>query len=177
MNSDSEWVIDANLKNNNKNMNSYSTTGALENIMKQNSNPSIMTDNNNNNNEKHSDTTTTTGNVTYTQTNDDIEIRITLSINTKKSDFNLIIKTKTIQLINKSSSNNSNNNSNIFFIESTNNDLDTQITGAKGLELWSGVDTSSSTWTLEKYKNDYNILIISLNKIKEGLKWPSLNKE
>ena len=168
MNSDAEWVIEANIKNNGKNMNKFSTSGTLENIMKQN-NTSIVTGSSTIESEKVIDNFD--GNVSYTQANDEIEIKITLKINIKKSDVNVIIKSKSLQLINKS-----NNLESLFHKEAT-GELDMKIINVNELPLWSNVDVSSSTWTLEKYKNEYNILIISLSKAKEGLKWPNLIKE
>lgn len=168
MNSDAEWCKIAQVKNQGAQRKAYSTSSVLQNMMnnKNGNGPAIITPDNLTTAPTHvqhydngEDSKTENEALKWTQTADEIEMKIKLPGVFKSSDFNIQIKSKKLIILLKSGK------SIPLTTEFTNNEKITQIFQSTGGELFQKIDPDSSSWQLSKSKNgNETVLEITLAK-------------
>ena len=99
------------------------------------------------------------------ETSEEVEISIKLAANVKKSDINVIIRGKSLQISAKT-----NATALSLYDMHKLNDMDKKILSGEANELQYSIDTDCSTWTLENMSN-YSLLQISLCKNDEKVNW------
>jgi HSP20 family molecular chaperone IbpA len=150
--SDAEWIQVAQIKNK-EGKKAASTSSVLENMMKQ------QQGNNNNNTQFISNAEEEKGPsgprteneaLNWTQSEDEVEVRVKVPGNLKASDFNIQIKSSKLQILLKSGQT-------IPFSSEGNVG---KIFQAGGAELARKIDPDSSSWQLEKSKDGKETTII-----------------
>eukprot|EP01038_Epipyxis_sp_PR26KG_P007523 gene7523-10249_t len=166
MSSDADWVKFTQKQNAGKKMGGYSTSGTLENMMKQQSTSTQIPPES-----KVVDISSqidTESNVNWAQTNEELEIRIKISHNVTSKDVKLTIKSTRLIL-----------NLKDFGIEQelSHDSIEWKLFNqVGGVELWSKIDPDCSTWNLESTsKGEERLLVISLTKSEEEM-WDHLLK-
>jgi hypothetical protein len=160
MQSDAAWVIEARNRNQGKNAaTAYSTSSVLQNML--NSNNTAMI-----NDAPKSTTMARTDfvadqpiddNLTWSQTSDEVEIRLKLNKDVKKSDLAVKLQSKKLQITVK-------NDSSLT--------LTHPVFGIEGSPLSNSIDPDSSAWTLEKSSAGDVIVVFTLAKSKP-VQWPA----
>mmetsp|Transcript_32369 Transcript_32369/g.44352 ORF Transcript_32369/g.44352 Transcript_32369/m.44352 type:complete len:251 (-) Transcript_32369:42-794(-) len=164
LNSDSTWIAEARRKNKGKPTSNFSTSGTIENILKQqsNTNKSVPIDS----------SATTIGNSSWSQTSDEIEWRVFLADFVKKTDIIVSIRSNRVKLSSRLS-----DSQGIWKNLESLSSLDSQLIQSEGAELWANIDVDSSTWTLGKDHQVGNVLCLSLCKQDSGVTWKHLLKK
>jgi hypothetical protein len=165
LNSDSAWVEDAKMRNAGK---SYSTSGVLQNMLNS-KNTAMINDDPYANlpNPRTVDTTDKKLNdyLTWSQTSEEVEIKLRLSREVKKSDIQVKLQSKKIQILVK--------NNQLPIDESLSTTSVGQLFTAAGAVLGGSIDADCSAWTLEKTTGGEILLVFTLAKAKE-VTWTDL---
>lgn len=157
MSSDAAWVADARARNSGK---SYSTSGVLQNMLQSNNTavindapePTTMARN------AYSGDSTIDEHLQWSQTGEEVELKVKLSADVKKTDLAVKIQSKKIQITVKTDASLAESN---------------PIFSTNGAALWGGVDTDCSAWTLEKNSSGNVVVVCTLAKSKQ-VSWPQI---
>lgn len=177
LNSDAPWILKAQQSNKGKSMNSFNTSGALQNILQQHqgelktTTPSTLSDS------TFPASISPAGNTSWLQTADEVEVRVSLVPGINKKELVVSIRSQSIQLSTKSSSIRVEN---MWLHPDMVSPEDEQLMQAQGAPLWAPIDSDSSTWTLEQLPSGgegdaRSLLCISLCK-QSNVTWKRLLK-
>jgi hypothetical protein len=166
LSSDAPWVKEAQQRNKGKSLGGYSTSGVLQNML--NSNKTSVIDGNAP--VVHPGTSgdvSETEFITWTQTKEEMEVRVKLPIsNVKSSDIDVKIHSKSLQVMLKSGQ---------TISPEEGSSTVHKIVQKGGGELWAAIDPDCSAWTLDKTKHGDVFVVCTLAKNVET-QWPQLTK-
>jgi hypothetical protein len=164
MSSESEWCKKAQEYNKRGRSGGYSTSSVLQNMLKQGNTQHIGGEEEPN--VVSNKETAESDILSWNQTEDEIEVKVTLPILVKSSELNIQIKPKSLQILLKSGVS--------IPASSSNDEKINKIFQAGGAELLKKIDNDSSAWQLEKTKDGkQSIIVLTLAKDTKG-SWSSL---
>jgi hypothetical protein len=164
MNSDSTWIREARAKNEGRSSGAYSTSGVLQNMMKSDNTAVINGDNADYEQKmKELGDYTESEYLQWSQTSDEVELRIKTGQDIKKGDITVKIHAKKVQIEVRNTS----------AILNDASSAASQIFSPAGAELYSTIDPDCSAWTLDRSKNGDVTIVCTLAKAREA-RWPQL---
>lgn len=164
MNSDAPWIREARSRNEGRSTGAYSTSGVLQNMLKS-ENTAVINGDNADYEQKVKELADHTESeyLKWSQTSDEVELRIKTGQEIKKSDITVKIHAKKIQIEVRNTSAVLNDSSSAA----------SQIFSPSGAELFSTIDPDCSAWTIDRSKNGDVTIVCTLAKAREA-RWPQL---
>ena len=159
MNSDATWVAEAYKRNQGRPSGAYSTSTVLQNMLNSNNTAVI--------NDKaeptrmartaFTDDAVIDDHITWSQTGEEVELKLTLPTETKKTDLAVKIQPKRLQIV----------------VKSDPSLADTNPVFGAGAALWGNIDSDCSAWTIEKSSTGKVVVVFTLAKA-NSVEWPKV---
>jgi hypothetical protein len=144
------WLLRAEIANAGKSMDKFSSSGALSNLSKTN-----IAD----------EAGPNDGTLTWTQTREEVEVRIRVPPEYKAKDMTVVIKPSHVLITFPTP----------VGVESSGRDLARIQEAPKGIEMFGKISVDDSSWSLDGV-GDRRCLTLSLAKSTEGLQWLTLSR-
>lgn len=160
MRSDAPWVIDSKNRNQGRSSGAYSTSTVLQNMLNSNNTavvndaaePTVMA------RTAYVEDAPIDDNLVWSQTGEEIELKVKLTKEVKKSDLSVKMQSKRLQITVKNDASFAETNS---------------VFSASGASFWSAIDPDSSAWTLEKAPTGETMVVFTLAKGR-AVQWPQV---
>lgn len=159
LNSDAPWVIEAKSRNQGKSGGAYSTSTVLQNMLNSNNTavindaaePTRMA------RTAYVEDAKIDDHLTWSQTGEEVELKIKLSTDVKKADLAIKMHSKKLQITVK-------NNPSL---------ADSNPVFGPGAVFWNTIDPDSSAWTLERTSAGDVVIVFTLAKA-NAVQWPNI---
>jgi len=167
LNSDASWMLDAKRKNEGRASGAYSTSGVLQNMLKSDNTAVINGDFADYRQKvKELGDHVETEFLEWSQTNDEVEVRIRTGQNINKADIAVKMQAKKLQVTIR----------NATASWSDSSSAASKILSPTGAELYSTIDPDCSAWTIDRSKHDDAVIVFTLSKVRE-VRWPQLTAQ